>query len=249
MPSKRPMRPRRNACSRCSSSHFEAQLNGRTIALWGLGLQAEYRRHARGAEPDPARAVVVCRRAGACLRSRGPRRGAPHLWQCARTCSCAIRSTQALEGADALVVVTEWKAFRSPDLARIRELLRDPVIFDGRNIFDPLAIESAGLAYYGIGRGRSDRSVRSGDADGTVPSRQPSLTSPTSSDPPDWRILLRTQIHRWKRNVLWSPASPARMGPILPSCCCAKGYEVHGLKRRASSFNTERIDHLYQRTR
>ena len=51
--------------------------------------------------------------------------------------------------------VTEWKAFRSPDLRRIRDTLKTPVIFDGRNIFDPLAIESAGLAYYGIGRGRS----------------------------------------------------------------------------------------------
>jgi UDPglucose 6-dehydrogenase len=61
----------------------------------------------------------------------------------------------ALEGADALVVVTEWKAFRSPDFERIRELLKDPVIFDGRNIFEPKAVEEAGLAYYGIGRGRS----------------------------------------------------------------------------------------------
>jgi UDPglucose 6-dehydrogenase len=61
----------------------------------------------------------------------------------------------ALEGADALVVITEWKAFRSPDLDRIRATLREPVIFDGRNIFEPKAIEAAGIAYYGIGRGRS----------------------------------------------------------------------------------------------
>jgi UDPglucose 6-dehydrogenase len=61
----------------------------------------------------------------------------------------------ALEGADALVIVTEWKAFRSPDLDRIRTSLREPVLFDGRNIFDPKAIEAAGIAYYGIGRGRS----------------------------------------------------------------------------------------------
>jgi UDPglucose 6-dehydrogenase len=60
-----------------------------------------------------------------------------------------------LEGADALVIVTEWKAFRSPDFARIRASLRSPVIFDGRNLFDPSAVEAAGIAYYGIGRGRS----------------------------------------------------------------------------------------------
>jgi UDPglucose 6-dehydrogenase len=61
----------------------------------------------------------------------------------------------ALEAADALVVVTEWKAFRSPDFERIRALLRDPVVFDGRNIFEPREVEAAGIAYYGIGRGRS----------------------------------------------------------------------------------------------
>jgi UDPglucose 6-dehydrogenase len=61
----------------------------------------------------------------------------------------------ALQGADALAVVTEWKAFWSADLARIRTGLRTPVIFDGRNIYEPAAVEAAGIAYYGIGRGRS----------------------------------------------------------------------------------------------
>ena len=64
---------------------------------------------------------------------------------------------QALDGADVLVIVTEWKAFRSPDFARIRDTLREPAIFDGRNLYDPIAVEEAGLAYYGIGRGRSLR--------------------------------------------------------------------------------------------
>jgi UDPglucose 6-dehydrogenase len=61
----------------------------------------------------------------------------------------------ALEGADALVVVTEWKQFRSPDFARIAAALGDDVVFDGRNLYQPDEIEAAGLAYYGIGRGRS----------------------------------------------------------------------------------------------
>ena len=61
----------------------------------------------------------------------------------------------ALEGADALVIVTEWKAFRSPDFERVRAALKDAVIFDGRNLYEPEAVEAAGLAYYGIGRGRS----------------------------------------------------------------------------------------------
>jgi UDPglucose 6-dehydrogenase len=61
----------------------------------------------------------------------------------------------ALDGADALVVMTEWKMFWSPDFERIRGTLRSPVLIDGRNIYDPKAVEAAGLAYYGIGRGRS----------------------------------------------------------------------------------------------
>ena len=62
---------------------------------------------------------------------------------------------EALAGADALVVVTEWKQFRSADLAQVRAKLADAVIFDGRNIYRPEDAEEAGLAYYGIGRGRS----------------------------------------------------------------------------------------------
>ena len=66
-------------------------------------------------------------------------------------------SQSALEGADALVVVTEWKEFRIPDFARLHASLGDAVVFDGRNLYEPAEIEAAGLAYYGIGRGRSLR--------------------------------------------------------------------------------------------
>ena len=60
-----------------------------------------------------------------------------------------------LQGADALVIVTEWKHFRVPDFALFKKHLKDMVIFDGRNLYDPALIEENGLAYYGIGRGRS----------------------------------------------------------------------------------------------
>jgi UDPglucose 6-dehydrogenase len=58
----------------------------------------------------------------------------------------------ALEGADALAIVTEWKAFRSPDFARIKTALNDAVIFDGRNLYDPAVVSAAGLEYHAIGR-------------------------------------------------------------------------------------------------
>jgi len=61
----------------------------------------------------------------------------------------------ALDGADALVIVTEWKEFRSPDFEAIRGLLKQPVIFDGRNLYDPALMKRLGFTYYAIGRGAS----------------------------------------------------------------------------------------------
>src|SRR3546814_2953008 len=61
----------------------------------------------------------------------------------------------ATKDADALIVVTEWRQFRSPDFAELKKALGDAVIFDGRNLYDTEVVESAGVAYYGVGRGRS----------------------------------------------------------------------------------------------
>ena len=61
----------------------------------------------------------------------------------------------ALRGADALVIMTEWQVFRAPDFELIREKLAAPVIFDGRNLFDPARMARKGFAYYAIGRGLS----------------------------------------------------------------------------------------------
>ena len=58
----------------------------------------------------------------------------------------------AVDGADALIVVTEWKEFRSPDFADIKRRLRQPLLFDGRNLFEPSLVRAAGLEYFGIGR-------------------------------------------------------------------------------------------------
>ena len=64
----------------------------------------------------------------------------------------AERAMDALQGADALVIVTEWKEFRSPDFSAIRAALREPVLFDGRNLFAPELPQAAGLEYHAIGR-------------------------------------------------------------------------------------------------
>jgi UDPglucose 6-dehydrogenase len=59
---------------------------------------------------------------------------------------------EAVIGADGLALMTEWAEFRIPDLVRMNELMKGKVIFDGRNIYDPVEIKGAGFAYYGIGR-------------------------------------------------------------------------------------------------
>ena len=59
---------------------------------------------------------------------------------------------ETIEGAEALVIVTEWKAFRSPDFIRVKELLNEPLIFDGRNLYEPVAVAAAGIEYHSIGR-------------------------------------------------------------------------------------------------
>jgi UDPglucose 6-dehydrogenase len=59
---------------------------------------------------------------------------------------------KALQGADALVIMTEWKAYRSPDWPAIQTALREPVVFDGRNLFEPRDMVAQGIEYSGIGR-------------------------------------------------------------------------------------------------
>jgi UDPglucose 6-dehydrogenase len=61
---------------------------------------------------------------------------------------------EAAQGANALLIATEWKEFRSPDFARLKTLLKEPVIFDGRNLYEPALMERMGLYYVAVGRGR-----------------------------------------------------------------------------------------------
>ncbi|MBL0165115.1 MAG: UDP-glucose/GDP-mannose dehydrogenase family protein [Xanthomonadales bacterium] len=136
------------------SQHFNGDLKGRTIALWGLAFKP----NTDDMREAPSRTLLEQLWAsGARVRAFDPEAHAEVRRIYGTPDNLVLCDSQytALDGADALAVVTEWKAFRSPDLARIGNALKEKVIFDGRNIFDPAAIEKAGLAYYGIGRGRS----------------------------------------------------------------------------------------------
>jgi UDPglucose 6-dehydrogenase len=134
--------------------HFGGNVSGKTIALWGLAFKPNTDDMREASSRSLMEALW---KAGAKVRAFDPEaRAETHRVYGERDdlvlCDSAY---QALEGADVLAIVTEWKAFRSPDFARIRAALAEPAIFDGRNLYVPQQVEEAGLAYYGIGRGRS----------------------------------------------------------------------------------------------
>jgi UDPglucose 6-dehydrogenase len=126
-------------------------LRGRTIALWGLAFKA----NTDDMREAPSRAVIAdLLAAGASVRGYDPAAGdqARKIFQNEKALAVVDSAMAALEGADALVIVTEWQEFRSPDFAAIRERLKTPAIFDGRNLYDPAALKALGLEYFPIGR-------------------------------------------------------------------------------------------------
>ncbi|MFZ1624335.1 MAG: UDP-glucose/GDP-mannose dehydrogenase family protein [Gammaproteobacteria bacterium] len=136
------------------SSHFGGELKGKTIALWGLAFKPNTD------DMREAASVVLMQAlwdAGAEVRAYDPQAMAETRRICGERADLVLCSAadEALDGADALVVVTEWQEFRSPDFEQIRAALSGPVIFDGRNLYDPRQLERLGFAYYGIGRGKA----------------------------------------------------------------------------------------------
>ena len=132
----------------------EAALRGKTVALWGLAFKpnTDYMR-----EASSRRLLQLLWDAGARVQAYDPEamdEARRIFGERADLCLCGSAG-EALQGADALVVITEWKQFRSPDFVRLQATLADAVVFDGRNLYEPAEVEAAGLAYYGIGRGRS----------------------------------------------------------------------------------------------
>lgn len=149
-------RQQKNKLFELISRHFNDQLAGRTIALWGLAFKP----NTDDMREAPSRQLMEALwHAGASVRAFDPEASEEtrRLYGDRDDLVLCEQADDALQGADALAVVTEWKAFRSPDFAAVRAALADPAIFDGRNLYDPSIVEEAGLAYYGIGRGRSLR--------------------------------------------------------------------------------------------
>ncbi len=126
-------------------------LKGKSLALWGLAFKANTDDMREAASLALIADLV---KAGAQVRAYDPAAGEEGRRIFAKNPSVEIVATAqaALEGTDALAVITEWQEFRSPDFAAIRAALRTPAIFDGRNLYDPRVVKAAGLEYYPIGR-------------------------------------------------------------------------------------------------
>jgi len=139
------------------SAHFNGELAGKTVALWGLAFKPKTDDMREASSRSLMEALWE---AGATVRAYDPEAEdeARRLYPDVDSLVLCENAGQALEGADALAIVTEWQEFRSPDFNYIKQTLSEPVIFDGRNLYDPTMVEKLGLAYYGIGRGRSSAS-------------------------------------------------------------------------------------------
>ena len=132
-------------------SRFGDNLNGRHFAVWGLAFKP----NTDDMREAPSVVIIreLCNR-GATVSAFDP----VAVDEAKKVFSGDARVTfetehyRVLDDADALILVTEWKAFRSPDLTRIRKALRSAIIFDGRNVFDPELVREHGLDYYSIGR-------------------------------------------------------------------------------------------------
>ena len=124
-------------------------LSGRTVAVWGLSFKP------RTDDMREAPSVVIIQnllRAGAEIRAHDP----VALHEARKIFKNRITlmedGYEALRGADALAVVTEWNEFRTPDFQRMKKLMKKPVVFDGRNIYNQDELTKMGFTYYGIGR-------------------------------------------------------------------------------------------------
>lgn len=135
-------------------THYEGDLQGKVLAMWGLAFKPKTDDMREASSRVLMEALWD---AGATVRAYDPEamREARRLYPDQEGLTFCESADEALDTADALVIVTEWQEFRSPDFPHIKQSLKDAVIFDGRNLYDPDAVALFGLDYYAVGRGRS----------------------------------------------------------------------------------------------
>ncbi|WP_111431584.1 UDP-glucose/GDP-mannose dehydrogenase family protein [Rhodobacteraceae bacterium DSL-40] len=132
--------------------HYGGMLKGRTFALWGLAFKPNTDDMREAASRVLMEALWE---AGASVQAFDPEamEEAQRIYGDRPDLTLCGTKEAALRGADALITLTEWQVFRAPDFDLIKERLKDPVIFDGRNLYDPVRMAKKGFMYYAIGRG------------------------------------------------------------------------------------------------
>ncbi len=129
--------------------HFNQDFKGKTIAVWGLAFKPETDDIREAPSIDMMRALLE---KGAKLRVFDPEAMDNIKKEFGSSLDYAESMYEALEGADALLICTEWSIFRSPDFKKMKKSLKSPVIFDGRNLYNVHDMEEEGVTYYSIGR-------------------------------------------------------------------------------------------------
>ena len=133
------------------TAHYHGELNGKVFALWGLAFKPD----TDDMREAPSRVLIdALLAAGASVQAYDPEamKEAARLYDEKAGIRFCHSAKDALEGANALAIVTEWKQFASPNFQRLNELLIDKVIFDGRNLYEPATVKRHGLHYYAMGR-------------------------------------------------------------------------------------------------
>src|SRR5690606_13639459 len=132
--------------------HYRDELSGKTFALWGLSFKP----NTDDMRDAPSRTLMESLwSAGATIRAYDPEslQEAQRLYGDRPDLLLCETKEAALRHADSLIIVSEWQSFKAPDFEPIRQRLSSPVIFDGRNLFEPKRMLDKGFTYYSIGRG------------------------------------------------------------------------------------------------
>ena len=129
--------------------YFGGDVHGRRFAVWGLAFKP------KTDDMREAPSVVICDRLlaeGAQIAVHDPEAMSEARRHLGERVTYQKVNYDALDGADALIIVTEWNEFRRPDFARMKKLMKSPVIFDGRNLYEPQQMVEEGFSYFSMGR-------------------------------------------------------------------------------------------------
>jgi len=129
--------------------HFEGNLRDKRLAVWGLSFKPR----TNDMRDAPSIKIIEALLAeGATVAAYDPEAMDEARRIFGERIQLASSNYSSAEGADALLLITEWQAFRNPNFERMKSMMRKPVIFDGRNIYDPVHLREMGFTYYSVGR-------------------------------------------------------------------------------------------------